>query len=69
MNGERNGKGFSDRTMKMDRDYFKEKKTGSRTSRFTKCCNQDKDGISSTKFRIVNRKDYQGKHEIIEVVI
>ena len=29
----------------------------------------DKDGISSTKFRIVNRKDYQGKHEIIEVVI
>ena len=29
----------------------------------------DKDGVSSTKFRIVNRKDYQGKHEIIEVVI
>ena len=29
----------------------------------------DKDGLSSTKFRIVNRKDYQGKHEIIEVVI
>jgi|TARA_R100000750_G_C2331481_1_gene90286 hypothetical protein len=29
--------------MKMDRNYFKEKKTGSRTSRFTKCCNQDKD--------------------------
>jgi hypothetical protein len=28
-----------------------------------------KDGLSSTKFRIVNRKDYQGKHEIIEVVI
>ena len=29
----------------------------------------DKDGLSSTKFRIVNRKDYQEKHEIIEVVI
>ena len=29
----------------------------------------DKDGLISTKFRIVNRKDYQGKHEIIEVVI
>jgi len=29
----------------------------------------DKDGLSSTKFRIVNRQDYQGKHEIIEVVI
>jgi len=29
----------------------------------------DKDGLSSTRFRIVNRKDYQGKHEIIEVVI
>ena len=29
----------------------------------------DKDGLSSTKFRIVNRKDYQGKHEVIEVVI
>ena len=29
----------------------------------------DKDGLSSTKFRIVNRKDYRGKHEIIEVVI
>tara|TARA_Y100000034_G_scaffold27565_1_gene32965 strand:- start:485 stop:652 length:168 start_codon:yes stop_codon:yes gene_type:complete len=28
-----------------------------------------KDGLSSTKFRIVNRKDYQSKHEIIEVVI
>ncbi len=25
--------------------------------------------ILSTKFRIVNRKNYQGKHEIIEVVI
>ena len=29
----------------------------------------DKDGLLSTKFRIVNRKNYQGKHEIIEVVI
>jgi hypothetical protein len=29
----------------------------------------DKDGLSSTKFRIVNRQNYQGKHEIIEVVI
>ena len=29
----------------------------------------DTDGLSSTRFRIVNRKDYQGKHEIIEVVI
>ena len=29
----------------------------------------DNDGLSSTKFRIVNRKDYQGKHEVIEVVI
>ena len=29
----------------------------------------DKDGLSSTKFRIVNRKDYQSKQEIIEVVI
>ena len=29
----------------------------------------DTDGLSSTKFRIVNRKDYQSKHEIIEVVI
>jgi len=29
----------------------------------------DIDGLTSTKFRIVNRKDYQGKHEIIEVVI
>ena len=29
----------------------------------------DKDGVSSTKFRIVNRQDYHGKHEIIEVVI
>ena len=29
----------------------------------------DTDGVSSTKFRIVNRKDYQSKHEIIEVVI
>ena len=27
------------------------------------------DGLSSTKFRIVKRKDYQAKHEIIEVVI
>ena len=31
--------------------------------------NTDKDGLSSTKFRIVNRYDYQKKHEIIEVVI
>ena len=29
----------------------------------------DKDGLSSTRFRIVNRQNYQGKHEIIEVVI
>jgi hypothetical protein len=29
----------------------------------------DKDGLSSTKFRIVNRENYQEKHEIIEVVI
>jgi hypothetical protein len=29
----------------------------------------DKDGLTSTKFRIANRKDYQVKHEIIEVVI
>ena len=29
----------------------------------------DKDGLSSTKFRIVNRQNYQEKHEIIEVVI
>ena len=29
----------------------------------------DTDGLTSTKFRIVNRQDYQGKHEIIEVVI
>ena len=29
----------------------------------------DIDGLSSTKFRIVNRKDYQEKYEIIEVVI
>ena len=29
----------------------------------------DADGLSSTKFRIVNRNDYQEKHEIIEVVI
>ena len=29
----------------------------------------DDDGLSSTKFRIVNRNDYQEKHEIIEVVI
>ena len=29
----------------------------------------DNDGLSSTKFRIVNRKNYQSKHEIIEVVI
>jgi hypothetical protein len=29
----------------------------------------DKDGLSSTKFRIVNKESYQGKHEIIEVVI
>lgn len=29
----------------------------------------DIDGLSSTKFRIVNRQDYQGKHEVIEVVI
>ena len=29
----------------------------------------DKDGLSSTKFRIVKRKDYQTKHEIIEVKI
>ena len=29
----------------------------------------DKDGLSSTKFRIVNRENYQIKHEIIEVVI
>ena len=27
------------------------------------------DGLSSTRFRIVNRQNYQGKHEIIEVVI
>jgi hypothetical protein len=27
------------------------------------------DGLSSTRFRIVDREDYQGKHEIIEVVI
>ena len=31
--------------------------------------NIDKDGLSSTRFRIVNKKDYLGKHEIIEVVI
>jgi hypothetical protein len=31
--------------------------------------NIDKDGISTTRFRIVNRSDYQEKHEIIEVVI
>jgi len=29
----------------------------------------DTDGLTSTKFRIVNRQNYQGKHEIIEVVI
>jgi len=29
----------------------------------------DDDGLSSTKFRIVNRQNYQEKHEIIEVVI
>jgi hypothetical protein len=29
----------------------------------------DKDGLTSTRFRIVNKKDYLGKHEIIEVVI
>jgi len=29
----------------------------------------DKDGLSSTKFRIVNRKNYRENHEIIEVVI
>ena len=29
----------------------------------------DTDGLSSTRFRIVNRYDYQKKHEIIEVVI
>jgi len=29
----------------------------------------DTDGLSSTKFRIVNRRNYQEKHEIIEVVI
>ena len=29
----------------------------------------DKDGLSSTRFRIVNRQNYQEKHEIIEVVI
>jgi len=29
----------------------------------------DKDGLSSTRFRIVNKESYQGKHEIIEVVI
>jgi len=27
------------------------------------------DGLSSTRFRIVNRKNYQEKHEVIEVVI
>ena len=27
------------------------------------------DGLTSTKFRIVNRKNYQEKHEVIEVVI
>ena len=31
--------------------------------------NIDKDGLSSTKFRIVNRKNYRENHEIIEVVI
>jgi hypothetical protein len=29
----------------------------------------DDDGLSSTRFRIVNRENYQEKHEIIEVVI
>jgi len=29
----------------------------------------DKDGLSSTRFRIVNRQNYQEKHEVIEVVI
>jgi hypothetical protein len=29
----------------------------------------DKDGLLSTRFRIVNRQNYQEKHEIIEVVI
>ena len=29
----------------------------------------DTDGLTSTRFRIVNREGYQGKHEIIEVVI
>ena len=29
----------------------------------------DKDGLSSTRFRIVNRENYQDKHEVIEVVI
>ena len=29
----------------------------------------DTDGLSSTKFRMVNRKDYREKHEVIEVVI
>ena len=29
----------------------------------------DTDGLSSTRFRIVNRENYQEKHEIIEVII
>jgi hypothetical protein len=29
----------------------------------------DIDGLTSTRFRIVNRQDYQEKHEIIEVLI
>jgi hypothetical protein len=29
----------------------------------------DTDGLSSTRFRIVNRENYQEKHEVIEVVI
>tara|TARA_Y100000592_G_scaffold100635_1_gene181630 strand:+ start:6061 stop:7524 length:1464 start_codon:yes stop_codon:yes gene_type:complete len=31
--------------------------------------NLQKDGLNNTRFRIVNRKNYQDKHEIIEVVI
>ena len=29
----------------------------------------DLDGLTSTKFRIVNRQNYRENHEIIEVVI
>ena len=29
----------------------------------------DSDGLSSTRFRIVSRENYQEKHEVIEVVI